>query len=102
MFVPYSRAKIAGMKTISSFFIFLKNDRIYNFIFIYLFSAVLGLRCCVGFFSAVSGGHALVVVLGFPIGVASLLWSTGSRVCGLSSCGSRALEHRFSSCGAQA
>ena len=26
----------------------------------------------------------------------------GSKVCGLSSCGSRALEHRFSSCGTQA
>ena len=39
----------------------------------YLFLAVLGLRCCVGFFSVVSGGHTLVVVLGFLIGVASLV-----------------------------
>ena len=31
-----------------------------------------------------------------------LLRSAGSRACGLSSCGSQALEHRLSSCGARA
>ena len=56
----------------------------------YSLVVVHGLLFAVAFVAAVSGGHALVVVLRFPIGVASLLWSTGSRVCGLSSCGLQA------------
>jgi len=45
---------------------------------------VLGLLCCSGFFLAgVSRGYSLVVVYRLLIAVASLLWSTGSRVLGL-------------------
>ena len=48
--------------------------------------------------------------VGFSLQWLLLLWSRGSRcmgfsscgVCGLSSCGSQALEHRLSSCGARA
>ena len=43
-----------------------------------------------------------VAVHGLLAVVALLLQSTGSRACGLSSCGSQALEHKLSSCGTQA
>ena len=85
-------------------FVFL-NKFIY---FIYLFLAVLGLRCCVRAFSSCSErGLLFVAVHELLIAVASH-W--GARALGmrasvvaarrLSSCGSRALEHRLSSCGA--
>ena len=66
-----------------------------------------GLRCCAGFpLGAASGGRSLVVVRGLLLAVVSLvvergLWGTqasGVEACGLS-CGSWALEHRFSTCG---
>ena len=84
--------------------------------FVYLCLDVLGL-CCVGFFLV---GATLAVVHGLLIVVASrfsawALGSTGCRehrlqgaqasvvsACGLSSCGSQALEHRLNSCGAVA
>ena len=47
----------------------------------------------------VSGGYSLLRCPGFSLWWLHLLWSTGSRRMGFSSCGSRALEHRFSSCG---
>ena len=57
---------------------------LYFFLIIIYFLAVLGLRCCAGFsLVVVSGGCSLLVVYGLPIVVASLLWSTGSRVLGL-------------------
>ena len=54
-----------------------------------------------------SGGYSVVVVLGCLTAVASLavehgLWGAQASVvavCGLSSCGSQALEHRLGSCG---
>ena len=56
---------------------------------------------------------SLVVILGLPVAVASLIAGVGSSLlsgvcasfveaCGLRSCGSQALERRLSSCGAQA
>ena len=71
-------------------------------LFIYLFMAVLGLRCRSGF--------SLVAVPGLLTVVASLivehgLWGARAlegAACGLSSCGSRALERRLSSCRARA
>ena len=39
---------------------------------------------------------------GFSLRWLLLLWSTGSRHAGLSSCGSQALEHRLRSCDARA
>ena len=82
------------------------NFRFY-FIFIYLFLVALGLHCCVRAFSS-CGEQGLLfdAVSGFLIAVASLveehrLAAQDSAVVarGLSSCGSRALEHRLSSCG---
>ena len=46
-----------------------------------------------------SRGYFLVVVQGFSLRWPLLLWSTGSRAGGLSSCGSQAPEHRLSICG---
>ena len=64
-------------------------------LFIYLFLAVLGLCCCAGF--------SLVAVSGLLVAEwLLLLQSLDSRHEGFSSCGSRALEHRLSSCGDRA
>ena len=65
----------------------------------YLFLAVLGLRC----FSlvVVSGAALWLWCMVFSLWWLLLLWNMGSRVQGLSSRGSRALEHRLNSCGAQ-
>ena len=83
---------------------FLKN-------FIYLFLAVLGLRCCMWAFSSCGEWGLLFIALcGLFIAVVSLCcraWALGVRAsvvvaCGLSSCGSQALERRLSSCGTRA
>ena len=71
----------------------------------------LGLHCCVRAFSSCGErGLLFVAVRGLLIAVASLvaehgLLGTQASVVvahGPSSCGSRALEHRLSSCGARA
>ena len=49
-----------------------------------------------------SGGSSTVVERRLLIEPTSLLQSMGSWVRGLQNCGSRALAHRLSSCGAQA
>ena len=60
------------------------------FIYLFIFGCIGSLLLCAGFSLVVaSGGY-------------SSLWSTGYRRAGFSSCGSRALEHRLSSCGAWA
>ena len=73
-------------------------------LFIY-FLAVLGLRCCTQAFSS-SGEQGLlfVVVLGLLIATSSRCraralgaWASVVVACGLSSCGSRAVECRLSS-----
>ena len=65
---------------------------------IYLFLAVLGLHCCTGIsLLAASGGYSLVAMLRLLIAVASLVAEVLGYL-GSSSCGSWALEHRFSSC----
>ena len=51
---------------------------------------------------AASGGYSSSQCMGFSLWWLLLLQSTGSRCVGLSSCGSRALEHRLSSCGTRA
>ena len=76
----------------------------------YLFLAALGLRCCARAFSSCGEqGLLFVVVDRLLISVAS---HCGARALGawasvvathmLSSCGSRALEHRLSTCDARA
>ena len=65
----------------------------FKYKFIYLFMAVLGLRC------GVQASHCG----GFSCGSWALgTWASVAVARGLSSCGSWALEHRLSSCGAQA
>ena len=76
-----------------------------NFIYLFIYLlAALGLRCCVRAFSlvAVSRGYSSLWCMGFSLWWLLLLWSTGSRRAGFSSCGLQALERRLSSCGAQA
>ena len=63
----------------------------------WVFVAARGLSLVVA-----SGGYSLLWCAGFSLRWLLLLQSTGSRHAGFSSCGSRALEHRLSSCGAQA
>ena len=59
-----------------------------NFKKIYLVLTVLGIRCCVGFFSTVvSGGYSLVVMCRFLIALAALVEHGINRVQGFSSCG---------------
>ena len=79
-------------------------------LFIYLFLAALGLRCCAQAFSSCRGGGATLSCGarashcgGFSCCGARALGAQGSIVVahGLSSCGSRALEYRLSSCGAR-
>ena len=82
----------------------------FEFIYlIYLFLAALGLRCVRAFSSCGEWGLLFVAVCGLLIAVASRCraWALGTQASvvvarGLSSCGLRALEHRLSSCGAQA
>ena len=70
------------------------------YLFFSLFLAALGLCCCTWAFSSCEGYSSLRCA-GFLLWWL-LLWSTGSRRAGFSSCGSWALEHRLSSCGAMA
>ena len=72
----------------------------YKFIYFWLcwvFVAACGLSLV-----AASGGYSSLRCRGFLLWWLLLLWSTGSRHAGFSSCGSRALERRLSSCGTQA
>ena len=72
------------------------------FILIFLFlMALLGLHFFArAFFSVVSRGYSVDVGRPF-IAVASLIVEFRLQVCGLSSCGSKALECGLSSCGVQ-
>ena len=85
------------------FFFFLIN------LFICLFVCFLNFWLCwvviaVGRLSlvAVSRGYSSLQCVGFSLRWLLLLWSTGSRHAGFSSCGLRAPERRLSSCGARA
>ena len=71
---------------------------------IYLFLAVLGLCCSVRAFSSRGelGGYSSLLCTGFSLQWLLLLWSTGSRHAVFSSCSSRALARRLSSCGTRA
>ena len=79
---------------------------LYHFIcfLIYLFLALLGLPCCVGFpLMWPVGGTLWLHCTGFSC--EDRLWDMRASVvatCGLSSCSSWALEHRLSSCGSRA
>ena len=80
---------------------FFKNKFIYFILFIFgCFGSSL---LCVGFsLFAASGGYSSLRCMGLSLRWLLLLRSMGSRRAGFSSCGSRALERRLSSCGAWA
>ena len=87
------------------------------FIYIYFWLHWVFIAACGLSLVAVSGGYSLLQCVGFSLRWLLLLWSTGSRrtgfsscgarasavvARGLSSCGLRALECRLSSCGTRA
>ena len=83
-------------------------DKGYLFFF-FLFSLFVYLWLCWVFVAAhglslvaASRGYSSLWCVGFSLQWLLLLQSTGSRHAGFSSCGSRALERRLSSCGARA
>ena len=77
--------------------IFFKIYVFINFWLCLVFVAVHGFSLV-----AASGGYSSLQCVGFSLRWLLLLQSTGSRCEGFSSCGSWALEHRLSSCGARA
>ena len=79
---------VTGLSGVS-FFVFLKIN-----LFIYLFLAVLGLCCCAWASHCYGFSCCGVQALGVRASVAV--------ACGISSCGSQALELKLSSCGARA
>ena len=75
---------------------------IYIYLFIYLFW-LCWIFTAARRLSLVSwAGVTLSQCTDFSLQWLLLLWGTGSRAHGLSSCSSRALEHKFSSCGTRA
>ena len=81
-------------------FLYLVYLFIYLFIYLWLhwvFVAACGLTLV-----TVSRGYSSLWCTGFSLRWLLLLRSTGSRRAGFSSCGSRALQRRLSSCGARA
>ena len=96
--------------TIFFFFIYASKKRFFCFFFlINLFVLFIYFWLCWVFVAAhglslvaASGGYSSLQCTGFSLRWLLLLQSTGSRACGLSSCGSWALERRLSSCGARA
>ena len=80
--------------TICFFFFLINLFYFIQFWLCWVFVAVCGLSLV-----AASGGSSSLWCAGFSLQRPFLLRSTGSRRAGFSSCGSRALEHRLSSCG---
>ena len=78
-----SRSIHVAENDIISFFIWLRNSPLYKDVLhflkkFYLFIAVLGLRCCLGFsLGAAGGGYSLVVVHRLLTEVASLVAEHG-------------------------
>ena len=96
-FFNYEIHRILLLSNILGFgFLFLINLFIY-FWLSWIFVAAHGLSLVVA-----SRGYSSLLCVGFSLQWLLLLWSTGSRHAGFSSCGSRALERRLSSCGARA
>ena len=84
------------ISNLSVLFCFVFNKFIY-FWLCWVFIAVCGLSLVVA-----SRGYSLLRCAGFSLRWLLLLRSMGSRCTGFSSCGSRTLECRLSSCGARA
>ena len=91
------------MLTITDDFRFERDFIIFFYNIIDLFLSVLCLHCCLGFFLVVmSRGYSWLQCAGFSCQWFLLLWSTGSKLVGFSSCSSRALEYRLNCCGTRA
>ena len=72
----------------SSISILIHSFFLNKFIYLFLFLAVLGLRCCTQAFSSCGErGLLFVAVSGLSLSWLLLLQSTGSRRAGFSSCG---------------
>ena len=99
---------MCGYFKINSYYFFFLNKFIYYFI---LFLAALGLHCCTWAFSS-CGNQGATLRCGARASHRSGFSCCGARAlgvrasvvaaCGLSSCGSWALERRLSGCGAWA
>ena len=105
---PYQGSRVRdvedGSYPLLKFFFF------FNFIYLFIFGCVGSLLLCAGFLSLLRAGDTLPCGArashcgGFSCCGARALgvWASVVVACGLSSCGSRALERRLSSCGARA
>ena len=87
-------------------YLFYTKCVVFFFLFIYFIYFYFWLRwvfvaSCRLSLVATSGGYSLLQCAGFSLRWLLLLWSTGSKRAGFSSCGSQALERRLSSCGAR-
>ena len=84
MFFPLGSFKKKNRQSLSTgYILFLKKIIIY-------FLAALGLLCCAwASLVAASGGYSLLRCAGFSLRWLLLLWSTGSRCVGFSSCSTR-------------
>ena len=95
---------------LSSFYFYFYLFSFVNLFFLFLFGCVVSLLLCLGFLWLRQAGATLRCSAqashcgGFSCCGARALGTQASVVvaCGLSSCGSRALEHRLISCGAWA
>ena len=87
------------MHKMRTLFIYLFINLLIYFWLRWVFMAVHGLSLV-----AASGGYSSLRCTGFSCGGAQALGTRASVVvvCGLSSCGSQALEHKLSSCGTRA
>ena len=102
------RCTFSSLQIVVLSLVFLKINL---FILFYLVLAALGLCCCVRFFSSCSEWglpfvalRGLLIVVASPCCRAQALGAQDSVTvaCGLSSCGTRALERGLSSCGTRA
>ena len=97
------RIRMASMRRFSPSYHEAKHNPFLIYLFIHLFLVVLGLCCCMDFFSSCSewGLLGLLIVVTFLVAEHGLsgMWASVVAAHGLSSCGSQALEHRLNSCG---
>ena len=69
------------------------NHHIFFFFYLYIYGCIGSLLLRMGFsLVAASGGYSSLRCVGFSLQCLLLLWSTGSRGAGFSSCGTRAQE----------
>ena len=79
------------------------NRKIFlKYLFIYFWLCWVFIAACGLSLVVASRGYSSLWCVGFSLRWLLLLRSPGSRHAGVCSCGSRALEHRFRSCGSRA